>query len=94
MTMKEAREAGLLGWNLRCELCGEHPADWKDQDRGDSIALCPRHAAEYDAEVKRHNAEISRLKTRNYYQLAPFEVAAIVRAERKAARQAEKEARP
>lgn len=70
MTRDQAKSKALRGWNLRCNLCGEYPAQWIHGARpgwGD-LALCDTHKAAFDAEVARHESAMSELRTINYEQ--------------------------
>lgn len=56
-TAEQALDAGVRGWNLRCNICGNWGASW----RGDHIrsawgalALCKKHDYEFEVEVRRH----------------------------------------
>ena len=76
MNLTEARALHLPGWNLRCNLCGEHPADWiPDQRPGwGALALCDQHKAELASELTRHSEEMKRLRTINFEQLRAWEI--------------------
>lgn len=71
MTRDEARSLALPGWNLRCNLCGEHPAEWLiDQRPGwGSLALCSEHAKQLREELWRHDTAMRVLRTINFEQL-------------------------
>ena len=70
LTKKEARERCLLGWNLRCNLCGSYGALWINEARPGwgALALCPEHKQEWHDEQIRHSKEVSRLRTINFEQ--------------------------
>ena len=71
MKLEEAKKACLPGWNLRCNLCGAHPAEWIRNERPGwgSLALCPKHAEKLRNEKYRHEKEMKRLRTINFEQL-------------------------
>jgi len=71
MKLEEARKKCLPGWNLRCNLCGEHPASWIPNARPGwgSLALCDKHREYYESELNRHRLELKRLRKINYEQL-------------------------
>ena len=75
MNLKEARKKCLPGWNLRCNLCGEYPANWIPNERPGvgCLALCPKHEAELKAENERHRIAINKLRVINYEQLSEAE---------------------
>lgn len=78
MNLQEAKHRGLPGWNLRCNLCGEHPATWLPGERsgaggragGGSLALCCKHKEE----LRVLREKISELKTINFEQLSESEL--------------------
>lgn len=76
MTLEEALSPSVPGWNMRCNLCGEHPANWIANQRPGwgSLALCPTHEAELRAELARHNQALQRLRKINFEQLLQSEV--------------------
>lgn len=47
ITMDEARERELPGWNIRCNRCGDYGAEWLRGERPGwgALALCPICAA-------------------------------------------------
>jgi hypothetical protein len=65
----------MVGWNIRCNHCGKFGAAWIPAGRV-SLALCPEHCAEWEAEQQRHAAEISRLAKINFEQPACADMAA------------------
>lgn len=71
ITKEEARLKRLLGWNLRCNLCGCYGAKWVHGERPGwgALALCPKHAAELSAEHDRHEKEMRRFRCINYEQM-------------------------
>lgn len=73
LTKEQAKEKGVLKWNIRCNLCGSYGADWLSSERPGwgSLALCPEHAVELQAEKNRHDAEMRRLRTINFEQEIP-----------------------
>ena len=81
MTLLEARRKCCEGWNLRCNVCGEHPAQWHDGQRPGwgSLALCVQHSLELEQEIRRHNCEMVRLRTINFEQLYPWEIQEMVK---------------
>ena len=66
----EAREKYVLGWNIRCNLCGTYGAEWIRGERPGwgALALCPAHKAELLRERYRHGKEMKRLRTINFEQ--------------------------
>lgn len=83
LTLEQALTSPVaLGWNLRCNLCGSHGAEWFVGQRPGwgSLALCPEHAAELKKELERHDAEMRRLRTINFEQLYPHEIEQRVKA--------------
>lgn len=70
LSREQARDAGLLGWNIRCNRCGSYGADWLPGERPGygSLALCPTHAAELRAEHARHREALSLLRRVNFEQ--------------------------
>jgi hypothetical protein len=64
-TKDEAREQGLIGWNLRCNKCGDYGARWHQKERPgwgalalcDSCSLVLRKAHEALAEARKVNFE-------------------------------------
>jgi len=70
MTRDEAKAKGLPGWNLRCNYCGEYPADWFESERPGwgALALCAKHGDELKKEQARHAKEMDRLRTINFEQ--------------------------
>lgn len=49
LSMNEACELGLPGWNIRCNYCGTFGASWLPNERPGwgSLALCPEHRYEF-----------------------------------------------
>ena len=72
MTKEEARNKNLIGWNLKCNLCGEYPATWNESSNSRPgwgfLALCEKHMKEYDDEEDRHRKEMYRLRKINFEQ--------------------------
>ena len=70
MTRGEAKKKCLPGWNLRCNLCGEYPAEWIRGGRPGlgSLALCQKHCADWNAEHKRHHDALSEFRSINFEQ--------------------------
>lgn len=70
LSKEEAKAKGVLGWNIRCNLCGSYGAEWVRGERPGwgSLALCPKCKAELIAEKDRHAKEMSRLRTINFEQ--------------------------
>lgn len=69
-TADQARDAGVCGWNLRCNLCGTYGATWIPNQRpgwGD-LALCPTHENDLTAELRRHKDAMTELRHINYEQ--------------------------
>lgn len=69
-TAEEARAAAVLGWNLRCNRCGQYGATWipKMRPGWGSLALCRPHAVELDAEQNRHGHAMRALVAVNFEQ--------------------------
>ena len=88
MKLLDAMEAALPGWNLRCNLCGEHPAEWLLGERPGwgALALCAEHLAELREEQRRHREAMSRLRTINFEQLPVREIEMAQQARRRRAR--------
>lgn len=72
MNLQEAKHRGLPGWNLRCNLCGEHPAEWLTDDLPGwaYLVLCRKHKEE----LRVLREKISELKTINFNQLSESEL--------------------
>jgi hypothetical protein len=70
ISREEAKSKILMGWNIRCNLCGDYGADWVPNARPGwgSLALCPTHKKEYDAEIRRHGDELLRIGKINFEQ--------------------------
>jgi hypothetical protein len=68
--MRVAADAGISGWNIRCNLCGAFGASWIINARPGwgSLALCPSHKEAYEAEMSRHRGVISTLSQINFEQ--------------------------
>lgn len=69
-TPEEARDAGLTGWNLRCNSCGKYGAQWVPGMRpgwGD-LALCHPEAKHLAAMQARHRHELGALTTVRFEQ--------------------------
>ena len=64
-TAKDAKQAGISGWNLRCNRCGTYGANWRfglgERKGWGELALCREHGAELSAEYDRHRLELERL---------------------------------
>lgn len=60
ISKEEAKERCLLGWNIRCNVCGNYGAKWIYGARPGwgALALCPEHEKEYNEMVYRHKEEI------------------------------------
>lgn len=73
VTREEARDRGLLGWNIRCNRCGSYGADWLPGERPGygALALCPEHAAELRTEHQRHKQALAVLRRIAYEQDGP-----------------------
>lgn len=69
-TAEEAAEAGLIGWNLRCNRCGGYGAQWIPEMRPGwgALALCNPHAAELSAAEHRHADEMRELTAVRFEQ--------------------------
>jgi len=68
VTREFARTNGLVGWNLRCNYCGNYGATWHDNQRPGwgSLALCGEHSARLKEELTRHNKVLAELRTINF----------------------------
>lgn len=69
-TPEEARDARLMGWNLRCNSCGKYGAQWVPKMRpgwGD-LALCHPEAKHLAAMQARHRWELAAHTTVNFEQ--------------------------
>lgn len=64
LTVEEALDFGLLGWNIRCNRCGSYGAQWLPGQRPGwgALALCPPHRDELHAEVRRHEGALRALR--------------------------------
>lgn len=64
LTRSQARDLCLPGWNLRCNRCGSYGARWIAGERPGwgSLALCPDHEAELEAEHDRHREALAVLR--------------------------------
>jgi hypothetical protein len=73
LTMEQSRERGGPGWNLRCNRCGTYGAEWVPNERPGwgSLALCPAHCAELEAEHERHRLALLELRAVNFEQRRP-----------------------
>lgn len=69
-TTGEARNAGRLGWNIRCNRCGLWGARWHEGHRPGwgSLALCDPHADELEAEIDRHHRAMMQLRAVRFEQ--------------------------
>lgn len=69
-TAEEAAEAGLVGWNLRCNRCGDYGATWipKMRPGWGSLALCYPHEKELHAVQRRHADELKKATAVNFEQ--------------------------
>lgn len=72
--MTEAAEAGRMGWNLRCNRCGQFGATWIPGQRPGwgSLALCSPHEAELNQEIRRHDQAMAALRKVEFEQ--PYNV--------------------
>lgn len=86
LSMDEALDFGLTGWNLRCNRCGSYGAEWmQDQRPGwGALAACPPHRDEVRAELQRHREALARLREVNFHQPTRDEVDKQYRSYRKA----------
>lgn len=86
LTMEEALDFGLMGWNLRCTLCGSFGAEWVRglREASGSLAFCPGHRDEWRIEQNRHSAEVTRLSAPNFTQPSSQQVDAALMAYRAA----------
>lgn len=69
-TPEAAADAGLIGWNLRCNRCGGYGATWVLNMRpgwGD-LALCYPHEKELYAVQRRHANELAAVTAVNFEQ--------------------------
>ena len=75
-TREQAKKMELSGYNIRCNLCGNYGADWISEQRPNwgCLALCEVHKNELQNEIKRHNNEMSRLRTINFEQDIPKKI--------------------
>lgn len=69
-TSEEAKMAGAHGWNLCCQRCGRWGAAWyycrpTHPEWGD-MAMCAPHAKALRNEVRRHQAAVKELTSRNF----------------------------
>lgn len=69
-TAEEAAEAGVTGWNLRCNRCGDYGATWHPGRRPGwgALALCAPDAAALLDEELRHRKAIQELTAVNFEQ--------------------------
>jgi hypothetical protein len=69
-----ARQAGVEGWNLRCNRCGTYGATWTDSSVRDerpgwgALALCPPHKRELADEHRSHAYRLAKLRQVNFHQ--------------------------
>lgn len=72
-TEAEAREAGRMGHNLRCNRCGGYGATWiaKMRPGWGSLALCYPHKRELEAVQRRHADELAEVTKINFEQRTP-----------------------
>lgn len=70
ISKEEANKRCLIGWNIRCNFCGDYGAEWIKSARpgwGD-LALCPQHEEEYQRMIRRHEKEKQRFRNVKYEQ--------------------------
>lgn len=69
-TREAAREAGVLGWNLRCNRCGWWGAYWFQgmRPRWGCLALCGPDAAALREEIRRHKRAMATLAKVDFEQ--------------------------
>ena len=72
---EKAKELGIMGWNIRCNLCGDFGARWIHRIHGEparrgfgALALCPLHAHDLAAERERHAGRLIELTRVNFEQ--------------------------
>ena len=75
MNMREARAAFLPGWNLRCNLCGEYPANWiADMRPGiGALALCDQHRLELEKIQDDYKKSLEKFRLIKFEQLSEFD---------------------
>lgn len=73
LSLEQAKERCLPGWNLRCNLCGSYGAGWVPKGRPGwgSLALCPRHETEYRAVMLLSDSLLARFRQVKYRQPIP-----------------------
>lgn len=88
LTLEEALDFGLLGWNLRCGRCGSFGAEWIQQvgRMGNTMAFCPPHRDEIRAEQRRHTEAMHALTAERFRQPPQHEVDQAWKVHRKARR--------
>lgn len=63
LTIEQARERHVMGWNIACQVCGSFGASWaaphplESAQRGNHLRLCPTHRAEWDGLHRRFSDE-------------------------------------
>ncbi|MDI9887330.1 MULTISPECIES: hypothetical protein [Streptomyces] len=69
-TPEEAAQAGLIGWNLRCNSCGGYGATWIPGMRPGwgALALCYPHEKALQAMQRRHAEELKALTAVHFEQ--------------------------
>lgn len=79
-TKEEAKAQHLLGWNIRCNVCGSYGAKWIAKIDGNtarpgwgSLALCMFHQIRLDEEMERHKQALSEFTAINFEQDSYFE---------------------
>jgi hypothetical protein len=92
LTVEEALDFGLHGWNLRCNRCGSYGAEWMSDQRPGwgALAVCPPHRDELRAELRRHHEALQGLREVNFHQPSAAETqkqARLHRRNRKARQQ-------
>jgi hypothetical protein len=71
-TSEAAKKAGVHGWNLRCQRCGQWGAGWyyyrpECPEWGD-LALCGPHASALHNELRRHKDAVRDMIRENFRQ--------------------------
>lgn len=63
VTVEEALDAVALGWNIRCNICGNWGCTWRGSARAGwgALAVCRKHDYEFEQEEKRHNEVMAQL---------------------------------